>query len=237
MGDPKFPKKTYSTPRHPWQKDRIDAEKEILKKFGLKNKRELWKGMELLKSFRSQARELQARMRVSDVNAEKQYQALIRRLVRYNILGHTATLDDVLSLTIDDILSRRLQTIVFRKNLARTPKQARQMITHGHVTLDGRRVTVPGMLVEGELEGSIIYHDTSPFTDDLHPMRQVIISGPMAQEEEEPQGEGETAGTQEGGAKPREGGTPAGAPGSRRPRPQDKPRDDRRNRRPTYNRR
>ena len=98
MGDPKFPKKTYSTPRHPWQKDRIDAEKEILAKFGLKNKRELWKGMELLKSFRSQARDLQARMRVNDVNAEKQFQALIQRLVRYNILGHNATLDDVLSL-------------------------------------------------------------------------------------------------------------------------------------------
>lgn len=184
MGDPKYPHKTYSTPRHPWQKDRIDAEKELIVKFGLKNKRELWKGMEMLKSFRSQARDLQARMRVSDPNAEKQFQALIRRLGRYNILGHDATLDDVLSLSIDDILSRRLQTVVFRKNLARTLKQARQMITHGHVTMDGRRVTVPGMMVEGHLEDTIIYHDTSPFTDDLHPIRQVILNGPSAEAEE-----------------------------------------------------
>ena len=67
MGDPKFPHKKYSTPRHPWEKDRIDAEKQILIKYGLKNKRELWKGMELLKSFRSQARDLQARMRLGTV--------------------------------------------------------------------------------------------------------------------------------------------------------------------------
>ncbi len=228
MGDPKFPKKTYSTPRHPWEKERIEAEKEIVNKFGLKNKRELWKGMELLKSFRSQARDLQARMRVSDSNAEKQFQALIHRLVRYNILSHAATLDDVLSLSIDDILSRRLQTIVFKKNLARTPKQARQMITHGHVTLNGRRVTVPGMLVEGELEDSILYHEKSPFTDDLHPMRQVIISGPIGQEEgeqeekEPAEGQAAVAGAQ---------GTPGQTSGYRRPRTQGGPRDDRRPRR------
>ena len=200
MGDPKFPHKTYSTPRHPWQKDRIDAEKELLVKFGLKNKRELWKGMEQLKSFRSQARDLQARMRVNDPNSEKQFQALIQRLSRYNILSHNATLDDVLSLSIDDILSRRLQTIVFRKNLARTLKQARQMITHGHVTLNGRRVTVPGIMVEGHLEDTIVYHDTSPFTDDLHPVRQVIVNGPMAQGKEsaeEEQEQEEQAGAQE----------------------------------------
>lgn len=202
MGDPKYPHKTYSTPRHPWQKDRIDAEKELLVKFGLKNKRELWKGMEMLKSFRSQARDLQARMRVSDPNAEKQFQALIRRLGRYNMLGHEATLDDVLSLSIEDILSRRLQTVVFRKNLARTLKQARQMITHGHVTMDGRRVTVPGMMVEGHLEDTIIYHDTSPFTDDLHPVRQVILNGPMAEGEEPTEDSEEESAQDTGEVKP-----------------------------------
>ena len=182
MGDPKFPHKKYSTPRHPWEKDRIDAEKQILVKYGLKNKRELWKGMELLKSFRSQARDLQARMRVNDPNAGKQFQALINRLSRYSILNQNATLDDVLTLTIDDILSRRFQTIVYKKNLAKTMKQARQMITHGHVILDGRRVTIPSLLVEGHLEDSILYTEVSPFTDDLHPMRQVILNGVQEQE-------------------------------------------------------
>ncbi|MCL5783518.1 MAG: 30S ribosomal protein S4 [Candidatus Thermoplasmatota archaeon] len=192
MGDPKFPHKKYSTPRHPWEKDRIDAEKQILIKYGLKNKRELWKGMELLKSFRSQARDLQARMRVNDQNAGKQFQALINRLSRYNILNQNATLDDVLTLTIDDILSRRFQTIVYKKNLAKTMKQARQMITHGHVILDGRRVTVPSLLVEGHLEDSILYTEVSPFTDDLHPTRQVILNGVQEQDVKPESGEKET---------------------------------------------
>lgn len=183
MGDPKFPKKTYSTPRHPWEKERIDSEREILNKFGLKNKRELWKNMELLKDFRSQARDLQARMRSNDENAVRQFQLLIKRLNRYNIIGENATLDDVLSLTIEDILNRRLQTIVFRKNLARTPKQARQLITHGHITMDGRRVTVPGIIVEGHQDNQISYTESSPLNDELHPIRQVILNGPQAQEE------------------------------------------------------
>ncbi|MEM0157127.1 MAG: 30S ribosomal protein S4 [Thermoplasmataceae archaeon] len=184
MGDPKFPKKTYSTPRHPWEKERIDSERELLNKFGLKNKRELWKNMELLKSFRSQARELQARMRTNDDNAVKQFQLLIKRLNRYSIISENATLDDVLSLTIEDILARRLQTIVYRKNYARTPKQARQLITHGHITMDGRRVTVPGIIVEGHMEGQIGYTESSPLNDELHPLRQIIMNGPAAQSSE-----------------------------------------------------
>ncbi len=63
------------------------------------------------------------------------------------ILQETAVLDNVLDLTIEDILERRLQTIVFRKGLARTVFQSRQLITHGHVTIDGRRVTIPGYIV------------------------------------------------------------------------------------------
>ena len=184
MGDPKFPKKTYSTPRHPWEKERIDSERELLNQFGLKNKRELWKNMELLKSFRSQARELQARMRTNDENAVKQFQLLIKRLNRYSIISENATLDDVLSLTIEDILARRLQTIVYRKNYARTPKQARQLITHGHITMDGRRVTVPGVIVEGHMEGQIGYTESSPLNDELHPLRQIIMNGPGAQQGE-----------------------------------------------------
>ncbi|MFG1449250.1 MAG: 30S ribosomal protein S4 [Thermoplasmataceae archaeon] len=191
MGDPKFPHKTYSTPRHPWEKDRIDSERVIVEKYGLKNKRELWKGQSFLDNFRSQARDLQAKLRNNDPNAQKQYDALIARLNRYKLLGGNATLDDVLSLDIEAILARRLQTIVYRRNLARTLKQARQLITHGHVTMNGRRVTIPSIMVEATLEDSIEYVENSPFKDDLHPMRQVIMSnvlpnGEREQKEEAP---------------------------------------------------
>ena len=191
MGDPKFPKKKYATPRHPWEKERIDSEKEIVVKYGLKNKRELWKSQAMLDSFRSQARKLQAKLRTEDPFSQKQFQELIKRLSRYSILGQNASLDDILSLTIDDILQRRLQTIVFRRNLARTPKQARQLITHGHVEFDGRRVNVPGIMVEGSKEESIKYSERSALNDDLHPIRQVILNGAQAQPQESIQEEAE----------------------------------------------
>ncbi|MEM0158128.1 MAG: 30S ribosomal protein S4 [Thermoplasmataceae archaeon] len=174
MGDPKFPHKTYSTPRHPWEKERIESERQLLLKYGLKNKRELWKALAILGNFRSQARELQARLRSQDPQANRQFQNLIGRLNRLNILNQGASLDDVLSLTIDDILSRRLQTVVYRKNLARTLKQARQMITHGHISIGDRRVTIPGILVEGSVEGAIGYSERSPVASELHPIRQSL---------------------------------------------------------------
>ena len=75
---------------------------------------------------------------------------LLAQLKKKGILQETAVLDNVLDLTIEDILERRLQTIVFRKGLARTIFQSRQLITHGHVTIDGRRVTIPGYIVPKE---------------------------------------------------------------------------------------
>lgn len=189
MGDPKFPHKKYSTPRHPWEKDRIDEEREIVKKYGLKNKRELWKSQAMLDSFRTQARELQARLRYQDPHANEQFLALIKRLNRYNILGENASLDDILSLTIEDILDRRLQSVVYRRNMSRTLTQARQMIAHGHIMMDGRRVTIPGVLVEATEEETILYSPTSPFVDELHPIRQAMtIAGEEEEEaEEEPE--------------------------------------------------
>ncbi|MEM4222070.1 MAG: 30S ribosomal protein S4, partial [archaeon] len=64
-------------------------------------------------------------------------------------------LDDVLSISIRDVLSRRLQTIVWKKGLASTPKQARQFITHGHIALNGQKVTSPGRLITIEEEKMI----------------------------------------------------------------------------------
>ncbi|MDQ0298550.1 small subunit ribosomal protein S4 [Salibacterium salarium] len=41
------------------------------------------------------------------------------------------------------LLESRLDNIVYRLGLARTRKAARQLVTHGHVTVDGGRVDVP----------------------------------------------------------------------------------------------
>lgn len=176
MGDQKFQHKKYSTPRHPWEAARISEEREIVQRYGLKNKRELWKSNAILDSFRTQARQLEGRMRYQEENAMLQFKNMIQRLNRLNILQEGATLDDVLSLRIENILDRRLQTVVYRKKLALTMKQARQFITHGQITLGGRRTTLPGFLVSASLEPTVAYDETSPLVDELHPMRQVILT-------------------------------------------------------------
>ena len=193
MGDPKFQKKLYSTPRHPWEKDRIDEERKTINLYGLKNKKELWRSQASLDSIRAQARELQARTRRNDPLAIKQLNLLLARLNRYKISTGNASLDDILSLTIESVLERRLQTIVFRKNLAKTVKQAMQMITHGHILMNGRRVTVPGLLVEASVEDSIEYSEFSPFIDDKHPVRLVIAGDQKVEDEPQESAEPENS--------------------------------------------
>ncbi len=58
MGHPKLKKKTYSKPTHPWQKERLEGEKELLREFGLKNKEEIWKVTSLLRKYAKQAKNL-----------------------------------------------------------------------------------------------------------------------------------------------------------------------------------
>ncbi|RKQ83674.1 30S ribosomal protein S4 [Brockia lithotrophica] len=46
------------------------------------------------------------------------------------------------------LLERRLDNLVFRLGLARTRRQARQLVTHGHITVNGQRVNIPSYLVK-----------------------------------------------------------------------------------------
>ena len=174
MGDQKFQRKRYSTPRHPWEKERIDYEKQIVIKYGLKNKRELWKAQAVLSSYRAQARTLQAKVRYNDPVAEKQFQLLLKKLDRLSLLSEGATLDDILALTIENILDRRLQTLVYQLNMATTMKQARQLITHGHIKVGDHIVTIPSLEVEKGVEDTITYSEKSPFSDEKHPIRLVL---------------------------------------------------------------
>ncbi|WP_106496885.1 30S ribosomal protein S4 [Lentibacillus sp. Marseille-P4043] len=41
------------------------------------------------------------------------------------------------------LLESRLDNLVYRFGLARTRRQARQLVNHGHVTVDGKRVDIP----------------------------------------------------------------------------------------------
>ncbi|MDR2845757.1 MAG: 30S ribosomal protein S4 [Candidatus Methanoplasma sp.] len=172
MGDPKFSRRSYDTPSHPWQGERIKAEVLVVREYGLKNKTEVWKAQTILRNFRKQSREYQAALRGGDVQAKIESDALLAKCARLGLLPVSgATLNDVLLLKESDILSRRLQSVVFNKGLATTIKQARQLITHGHIFINGHRVTVPGYIVSRAEESSVEYNVASPFTDEMHPMR------------------------------------------------------------------
>jgi small subunit ribosomal protein S4 len=172
LGDPKFSRRKYERPSHPWEGERIKAENELVKKYGLKNKKELWRAQSVLRRFRQRARELQAKVRYGDKQAGKEREELMGRLGRLGLLPtEGAALDDVLALDVEAVLSRRLQTLAFVKGLAFTPHQARQFIVHGHVAIGARRVTVPGYLVTRTEEGGIVYDPRSPISHDLHPAR------------------------------------------------------------------
>jgi small subunit ribosomal protein S4 len=153
-------RKKYLRPSHPWEKDRMDAEDKLLRMYGLRRKQEIWRAETLLRKIRRQARRLLA---ASGPQAERETKQLLARLRRLGLVGEGATLDDVLGLKVEDILERRLQTLVQRKGLARTMRQARQMILHGHISIGGRKVTVPSYLVLADEEALVGYTPGSPF--------------------------------------------------------------------------
>ena len=171
MGNPKFPRRKYDTPSHPWQGDRIKMENDLIRQFGLKNKKEVWKMQSLVRNFRQQARLLNARLRMADVQAEKEKDQLLNRLIKLGLLNPNSNLNDVLGLEVENVLNRRLQTQVYLKGLAHSPKQARQFIIHGHISIDGRKVTIPGYLVKNIEEENIEYNQYSSLNNELHPMR------------------------------------------------------------------
>src|SRR5687767_6305776 len=112
MGDPKFPRRKYATPFHPWKADRIAEENAIQKKYGLKNKKEVWRAKSHLRAFRGRARILAAQLRAGNPQAEVERKQLLNKLNKMGILGPTATLDDVLAMNIEMLLGRRLQTVL-----------------------------------------------------------------------------------------------------------------------------
>jgi len=171
MGDPKKQRKKYETPRFRWRKDILQEELKLIGQYGLRNKHELWRHKTTLSEARGIARSLIGKPVEERTKLENE---LLTRLKKQGILAETSALDNVLDLSIEDILERRLQTIVFRKGLTRTIFQARQLITHGHITVGSRRVTVPGYIVAKAEEEHVVYSPESDIVKETHPLRQSL---------------------------------------------------------------
>jgi len=169
MGDPKFPSKHYNTPSHPWQKVRMEQESNLMHQYGLKNKKEIWRADTKVREMRRQARKLTATS--TKTQAQKEKILLLAKLNRLGMLEQDSALEDVLRMNPENILDRRLQTQVYLQGLSSTVKQARQLIVHGHISVDGAITRVPGMTVTRLQEKNITYSPSSALNSDLHPVR------------------------------------------------------------------
>ena len=69
---------------------------------------------------------------------EKQFRSYYEKAARMK--GNTG--DELMTL-----LERRLDNVVFRLGLASTRREARQLVNHGHFTVNGKRVNIPSYLV------------------------------------------------------------------------------------------
>lgn len=141
--------KQYETPNEGWSEERIQREDELIEEFGLKNKKEVYKAQSELRALRREARKLVAE------EDETQRKALINKANSLGFVQDDAGLEDILTLNVTDILQRRLQSAVNRRGYADTAKEARQIVTHGHVYIDGERVNIPGYLLTKEEEKTI----------------------------------------------------------------------------------
>ena len=163
--------KGYETPNHPYQGERIAEESDLLSRYGLKNKEELWRAQSELRRMRREARRLLGEAQGDVELAGETGAEFVARLRRIGILGDADDISSVLSLDVTDLLERRFQTVAYRQGFGSSPQQARQFIVHGHVTVDGARVTRPSVKMNVSDESVIAFDETSPLADDLHPER------------------------------------------------------------------
>jgi len=138
--------KKFNRPRHLFESERISQENEIVKQYGLKNKREIWKAKAKLDVIRNTAKKI-------IYSSEEDQLKFITKLKKQGFKVSSPV--DVLALTEEDILKRRLQTIVLKKGIATTPKGARQLITHKHILIGDRKVNIPSYSVSIDEENNI----------------------------------------------------------------------------------
>ncbi|MBS3072069.1 30S ribosomal protein S4 [Candidatus Pacearchaeota archaeon] len=139
-------KKLYLRPRKAFEKTRIGEENVLVKKYGLKNKKEVWKTLAKVNYFRRRAKEL-ARSPIEE------QEVLFGKLKAIGL--KVDSISDVLGLSVEDLLARRLPTIVNKIGLATTPKQARQLVTHKKILVNGNVVNSPSYIVRVAEEKNI----------------------------------------------------------------------------------
>ena len=155
--------KTYTTPRRPYEKERLDHELKLIGQYGLRNKHEVWRVHYMLAKIRKAARHL---LTLDEKDPKRLFEgnALLRRLVRVGVLDESKMkLDYVLGLKIEDFLERRLQTQVFHVGLAKSIHHARVLIRQRHIRVRKQVVNIPSFVVRLDSQKHIEFSLQSPF--------------------------------------------------------------------------
>ena len=178
---PKVYSKTYTTPRRPFEKARLDQELKLIGEYGLRNKKEVWRVKYTLAKIRTAARDLLT-LEEKDPRRLFEGNALLRRLVRIGVLDEgKMKLDYVLGLKVEDFLERRLQTQVscvvlslnvsnpsftmkvFKLGLAKSIHHARVLIRQRHIRVRKQVVNIPSFIVRLDSQKHIDFSLKSPF--------------------------------------------------------------------------
>ncbi len=174
MGAPRLNRRKYERPKNMWDAQRIAADNSLMKEYGLKSMGEVWKAQTEVSKLRRNVRSLLS---------EKQgavERDIVNRLIKNGVVPAGSGIDALLDLNERKLLDRRLESIVFRKGLAKSMLQARQLITHGYIAVNGKRVRIPGYIVRIEEEMGINYY--KPIILDAREMTGVPEQQAPAQE-------------------------------------------------------
>lgn len=177
-------KKTSKTPRKPFDKERLAAELHLVGRYGLRNKREVWRVQYTLAKLRKAAREL---LTLDERDPRRLFEgdALIRRISKLGLLKEgQRKLDYVLGLTVDQFLERRLQTVVVAKGHAKSVHHSRVLIRQRHIAVGKQMVNIPSFMVSTSSDKYIKYAASSVFvTKEMGRMKKKKAQGKGGDEE------------------------------------------------------
>ncbi len=89
------------------------------------------------------------RRKLSDYGTQLREKQRVRHLYQlnerqfFNTYNRAIKMDGVAGHNLLNLLESRLDNIVYRMNLARTRRGARQLVSHGHILVDGKKVDIP----------------------------------------------------------------------------------------------
>ena len=155
--------KVYRGIRRPYEKERLDQELKLCGEYGLRCKTEIWRVQLMLSKIRKSARIL---LTLDPKDPKRLFETvpLIRRLKRFGLMTEDEnSLEDILRLSTSRFMERRLQTKVFKNNLAKSIHHARVLIRQRHIRVGKQVVNVPSFMVRVDSEKHIDFAVDSPF--------------------------------------------------------------------------